>query len=140
MSVAEKKKSNKLAIIIGSIIAIVIVLGVIGALNTPTDTTNDTTTTQTSSKQPIDQEAAEKFCQDSVLLGKYIKVSDYSIIDALNYNVQLNDFEENTKMLRWNGKKDGEQVVFSCVISGTNDKIQLHKLDIGSTTVFDIKS
>ncbi len=92
----------------------------------------------------VSQNAAEKYCQDAALLGKYIDLDKTSIIKVTAYNAQYN--ESGTKAsngnaiydFQWVGenKESNENILFVCSVSGTEKDITLHNLAISGQVVY----
>ncbi|HRV75919.1 MAG: hypothetical protein H6799_01270 [Candidatus Nomurabacteria bacterium] len=106
--------------------------------------TQDNSTTPAKVENTVSQDAAEKYCQDAALLGKYIDLNKISIIKVTAYDPQFND--SGTKAsngdtiydFQWIGqnKETKENVLFVCSVSGTDDNITLHNLAISGQVVY----
>lgn len=92
--------------------------------------------------QPITENDAEKYCQDTALLGKYLDMSKVDVIDIGSYNKQYIETSDKaadgskTMMLTWNGKVNDERTGFTCMVSGTKDNIKLHLLSVGGKDLY----
>lgn len=124
------------------VIVVVIICG-IGAAVEPQQEQEQ----QAESGHSISESAAETFCQDAGLLGKYLNLDNYSVISILDYNKLFGSFDgwfdsdgNPILYLRWGGKdKLTDQTVrFDCWISGTDENIRLHKLSVDTTVLEDI--
>jgi len=115
---------------------------------TATAKTETKSTNSTAKEAPpaskVSQSAAEKYCEDAGLLGKYIDISKTSIVVATSYKPQYND--SGTKAsngdaiydFQWSGKNKstGASILFTCSVSGTDKSITLHTLAIDGQAVY----
>lgn len=155
--IVEWVKAHKVATVVIVVVILLVGIGAGGMTQTKnngesklTDSSKEAKNKSDEKKDPritIDESEAEQYCQDANLLGKYIDLNNYKVISVLDYNKQYGAFGgwydgdgKDILYLRWNGKNKvtDSPVRFDCWISGTNDKIQLHRLVIDDNTVFDI--
>lgn len=132
-----------------------LIIGGIGAAVSPKQVAEEpakesgtnVTANTTSNEYSISESAAELFCQDAGLIGKYLNLNTTNIISILNLNEMFGDFSgwfdtDGNPILyvRWNGKNKltDEEIRFDCWISGTDENIRLHRLSAGSEILEDI--
>lgn len=137
----RRSLNKKILIGVGIFIILFIIIGAIGSGSNKNTTTKTSTPVMVSNK--VSQSAAENYCQDAGLLGKYIDTKTTDIV-TLSYNPQYVD--SGTKAtngdeiwdLQWTGKNKstGEGVGFVCMVSGTDKSITLHDLAINGTAVY----
>ena len=100
---------------------------------------------ETKESHTVSEHAAEVHCQDASFIGNFINLRDIDIIWMTNYNKEFYDYDSGATgydkdgnevvSLIWNGKHkvSGQQIRFSCWLSGSSDDkrdITLHWFSI----------
>lgn len=131
-------------IVVGAFFVLVIIIGI---ATSKSDTKKSDTNTQkpaeTTKSDTISQSAAENYCEDAGLLGKYVDISNTSIV-TLSYKPYYSDSGMKTSAgspiytLQWNGKDKStdDSVLFVCEVSGTDKSITLNSLAINGKAVY----
>jgi len=133
-------------------VLVFITIGIIGAAagggkqnsaTTSTASTNTKSAKTVAATNTVSQSAAESYCQDAGLLGKYVDLKTTDIVTT-SYSPQYIDSGmqatngDKIQDLQWSGKNKstGTSVSFVCMVSGTDKSVALHDLAIDGTAVY----